>query len=213
MSPENFWWDIDYSAESWWQSAEKSEKLNEVYKEWIKAQQKAIKKIKRDEAKAKVFDDSLWDVIKKFLNDWDKDFIINLISNLVEKNVPSDFILAIILPISHIANEKIVLRLKEKWVDNLWLSIQIDDEFKQKIFDWINMIYSVAIIEKEWVLDSIIDHNTWKPIPGLDKLFLEILKILLFEKDWEDVKIWEFEKNISLEVFERIIEKLEWEIE
>ena len=213
MSPENFWWDIDNSVEAWWQSAEKSEKLNESYKEWIKAQQKAIKKIKRDEAKAKIFDDSLWDVIKKFLNDWDKDFIIFLVSNLVEKNVPSDFILSIILPISDIANEKVVLRLEEKWVDNLWLSVQMDDKFKQKIFDWINMIYSVAILEKEWVLDSIIDHNTWKPIPGLDKLFLEVLKILLIEKDWWNLEIWDFEKNISLEVFERIVEKLEWEIE
>lgn len=210
MSPENFWWDIDYSAESWSQSTEKSEKLNEAFKEWIKAQQKAIKKIKADEKKAKVFDDSLWDVIKKFLADWDKDFLITLIANLVEKNVPSDFILAIIMPISHLANEKIILKLENWWIWNLWLSIQIDSDFKQKIFDWINIIYSVAILEKEWVLDSIVDHNLWKPIPGLDKLFLEVFKIILQSENQE---IWEFEKNISYEIFEKIIEKLESEIE
>lgn len=210
MSPENFWWDIDYSAESWSQSTEKSEKLNEAFKEWIKAQQKAIKKIKADEKKAKVFDDSLWDVIKKFLADWDKDFLITLIANLVEKNVPSDFILAIIMPISHLANEKIILKLENWWIWNLWLSIQIDSDFKQKIFDWINIIYSVAILEKEWVLDSIVDHNFWKPIPGLDKLFLEVFKIILQSENQE---IWEFEKNISYEIFEKIIEKLESEIE
>lgn len=210
MSPENFWWDIDYSAESWWQSTEKSEKLNEAFKEWIKAQQKAIKKIKADEKKAKVFDDSLWDVIKKFLADWDKDFLITLIANLVEKNVPSDFILAIIMPISNLANEKIILKLENWWIWNLWLSIQIDSDFKQKIFDWINIIYSVAILEKEWVLDSIVDHNLWKPIPGLDKLFLEVFKIILQSENQE---IWEFEKNISYEIFEKIIEKLESEIE
>lgn len=210
MSPENFWWDIDYSAETWWQSTEASEKNQEAYKDSIKAQQKAIKKIKKDEAKAKVFDDSLWAVIKQFLEDWDKDFLISLIANLVEKNVPSDFILAIILPISHIANEKIVLKLEKKWVWNLWLSIQINSEFKQKIYDWINIIYSVSLLEKEWILNSIVDHNTWKPIPGLDKLFLEVLKILLNSQNQE---IWEFEKNISYEIFEKIIEKLESEIE
>lgn len=210
MSPENFWWDIDYSAESWSQSTEKSEKLNEAFKEWIKARQKAKKKIKSDEKKAKVFDDSLWDVIKKFLADWDKDFLITLIANLVEKNVPSDFILAIIMPISNLANEKIILKLENWWIWNLWLSIQIDSDFKQKIFDWINIIYSVAILEKEWVLDSIVDHNLWKPIPGLDKLFLEVFKIILQSENQE---IWEFEKNISYEIFEKIIEKLESEIE
>jgi len=210
MSPESFWWDIDYTAESWWQSAEQSEKAQEAYKEWIKSQQKAIKKIKAEEKKAKVYDDSLWVVIKKFLNDWDKDFLIILIANLVEKNVPSDFILSIILPISQIANEKVILRLENWWVWNLGLSIQIDSDFKQKIFDWINMIYSVAILEKEWVLDSIVDHNTWKPIPGLDKLFLEVLRILLKHENQE---IWEFEKNISYKIFETIIEKLESEIE
>ena len=32
MSPENFWWDIDYSADGLGQSSEKSEKLNESYR-------------------------------------------------------------------------------------------------------------------------------------------------------------------------------------
>lgn len=210
MSPENFWWDIDYSAESWSQSTEKSEKLNEAYKEWIKAQQKAIKKIKADEKKAKIFDDSLWDVIKKFLEDWDKDFLITLIANLIEKNVPSDFILAIILPISELAREKTILKVQESGVNNLWLQIQSDDDFRKKMIEWMDLIYSVAILEKEWVLDSIVDHNSWKPIPGLDKLFLEVLRILL---SFQNKEIWEFEKNISYEIFEKIIEKLESEIE
>jgi len=210
MSPENFWWDIDYSAESWSQSTEKSEKLNEAYKEWIKAQIKAIKKIKADERKAKIFDDSLWDVIKKFLEDWDKDFLITLIANLIEKNVPSDFILGIILPISEIAREKTILKVQESWINDLWLQIQTDNDFRRKLVEWIDLIYSVAILEKEWVLDSIVDHNLWKPIPGLDKLFLEVLKILLASQNQE---IWEFEKNISYQIFEKIIEKLEQEIE
>lgn len=208
MSPEIFWWDIDSSAEAWVQSPEQAEKLNEAYKEKAKASQKASKQLKKDEAKAKVFDDGLWDVIKKFLNDRDKDFIVSLVTWLIEKNVPSDFILAILVPISDLANEKIAMKISEKWIQNLWLSVQIENKFHQQIFDWINVIYSVAILEKEGVLETVIDHNSWKPIPGLDKLFLEILKTLT--ENWE---IWDFERAISYKIFEKVIEKLENEIE
>ena len=209
MSAENFWLDID-NLDSWSAAPQLSEKAQEQAQKKIKDWVKAIKKIKAEEKKAKVFDDSLWVVIKQFLEDWDKDFLISLIANLVEKNVPSDFILSIILPISEIAREKTISKVQESWINNLWLQIQTSDDFRKKIAEWIDLIYSVAILEKEWVLNSIIDHNSWKPIPGLDKLFLEVLRILL---SFQNQEIWEFEKNISYEIFEKIIEKLESEIE
>ncbi|MCD5383026.1 hypothetical protein LR002_02800 [Candidatus Gracilibacteria bacterium] len=208
MSPEIFGGDIDSSAEAGVQSPEQAEKLNEAYKEKAKASQKASKQLKKDEAKAKVFDDGLGDVIKKFLNDRDKDFIVSLVTGLIEKNVPSDFILAILVPISDLANEKIAMKISEKGIQNLGLSVQIENKFHQQIFDWINVIYSVAILEKEGVLETVIDHNSWKPIPGLDKLFLEILKTLT-----ENGEIGDFERAISYKIFEKVIEKLENEIE
>ena len=66
MSPENFWWDIDSSFEWWNQSAEKAEKLNEIFKEKFRESQKALKKIKKEEWKSKWFDDVLAKIIEDF---------------------------------------------------------------------------------------------------------------------------------------------------
>lgn len=204
----------DIPLDAWGGAPTLSESVKEQFSDTIKKSQKAAKQQKILEQKAKKYDDTLANIIKSMLVWWDNDFLVVLISDLIDKNVPSDFILSLLSLISDEALERVNLRLSEwniyeftKWS---WGIIPFsDDELWTKILSWINLIYSIAIIEKEWVLASIIDHNSWKSISSLNKLFLVILTSEM-KKHW--VEAWRKEELFSESIFDLIVEKLQWEM-
>ena len=204
----------DIWLDSWWVSPSLSESAKEQFSDNIKKWQKAAKQQKVAELKAKQYDDTLASVLTSMLSWGDCDFLVILISNLIDNNVPSDFILAI-LSISNVeAEERVVTKTNEWGVYEFWewwtsLINYGDNEFSSKIINWINLIYSIAIIEKDEVLASIIDHNTWKCIPALKKLFLAILTIEM-QKIW--LQAWEKEEIFSEWIFDKMISKIEGEM-
>ena len=209
MSAEQYWeWDIPASVgEGWWKV---SEKAKEKFSENLRKAQAAQKKQVATEKKFKAFDNTLADIIQAFLNDWDKDQIVFYIADLVENNVPSDFILSILSLINDRADAQANSRVKDFWEKTMDIAIKFDDDISSQISSWIWIIYSCAVIDKEKLLESVIDSNNWECIPSSYLLFFEILVVFLEDNSKSFDR--KYQKEFSKNFFDKMLEKLQWEI-
>lgn len=199
--------DIPGWGEAWWQV---SEAAKEKFQENLRKSQAAQKKASIAEKKFKGYDDTLAKIIQYMLQQGGYDKIIYLIADLVENNVPSDFILAILSIINEDARNQAVMRIDEKLWKIYDLALTFESEIENKMYEWVNIIYSCAIVDKEKVLSSLINHDTWECLTSAHLLFFEIAtKILDEEKIEYDRKE---QKDFAKSIFDKIMENLQTEL-
>ena len=199
--------DIPGWGEAWWQV---SEAAKEKFNENLRKAQAAQKKAAITEKKFKGYDNTLAVIIQYMLSKGGYDKIIYLVADLIENNVPSDFILAILSIVDENANKQANMRIN----DMLWkiydLALSFDSKIENQMYEWVNVIYSCAIVDKEKVLSSLINHDTWECLASAHLLFFEIaIKILEEEKIKFDR---EEQKQFAKSIFNKITENLQTEM-
>lgn len=209
MWAENFL-DSDIPAGEWWWQV--SEKAREKFAENLRKAQAAQKAAKAHEQKFKWYDNTLAQIIQQFLQTWDFDTIIVLIADLIEHNVPSDFILSILSIINKDALKQVNLRLQDWNLKTFDIALTFDDELKSKIYLWVNLIYTYTLIDKEKILASLINSDTWDSLPSAYLLFYEVLLRVLDEKgieyDRNDQKL--FARNFIDSMLNKIQTDILW---
>lgn len=208
MSAESYReWDIP-AAEWWWWKV--SESAREQFAENLRKSQAAQKAAQIQEQKFKWYDNTLAAIVQWFLQAWGFDKIIILIADLVEHNVPSDFILAILSIISEDALKQVNLRLQDWKFRSFDLTLTFSDNLKSKIYSWVSLIYSSALVDKERILSSLINSDTWECLPSAHLIFHEILIKFLednsFEYDREEQRL--FSKNLFINMMDKIQNEL-----
>ena len=200
------------------QAGEGREQSKERFQEKLKKTKAQIKKIHQEEKKKKIFNTSLSGIIVHLLKKGDNDEIIVLISDLVESNVPSDFILSIIsIYIKeaeiYITNQgELVLTTghSQKLVLSNIKNNKFSPEVNAKITNWGNLVVKIALQDAQKVLETVIQVETWSTHPSLIKLSVMVLEKFLKNKKEkvEHKELLQFAQSFLENIFEQIQKKL-----
>lgn len=138
-------------------ASESQEQFNERYRQ----AQAAIKQIKKEEKKKKVQDDSLAQIIVQFLQAKNRTALFLLISRLVARNTPSDFILALIALVHSPAASAVEHKLLELPNHPSEALVKTGTTFtpgqKQRIDAWTDSIIALSKKEADKILYTTID--------------------------------------------------------
>ena len=168
------------------QGQEASEEAKEKFQERLATAQKALKQLKKDEQKRKKQDNHLAKIIAYFLQTQGNSDLASLIAGLVEKDVPSDFILAILSLVDAQSKEVILVKkaqlLLENSTETKQALVTLDDnvfeklspEFKQEINDWFEHIYLIGVEETEKIMETTLDAEL-----EIDPNILQLMASLL----------------------------------
>jgi len=167
-----------------------SEKAQEQFKEKRKKAQAAIKKIHKEEAKKKIYDYTLSSIIVQMLNAGGFDEIIVCLSELIEKNVPSDFLLTILSLINKEAARYIYKQHSTDLIPRPLFNKEIiernhdlfNQAIREEIKKWGDLIIKIAFKDIEKILETIIETETWTLNIHLPKLCALVLEKFLEEK-------------------------------
>ena len=157
------------------QSEGVSEAAKEAFRENLKKSQAAVKQIKRQEGKAKAFDNTLAVLVTSLLQQGGNDQVVLLIASLVDSNIPSDMILAILSLEYTQAYEKAeaTARIHEEKNSELLQKMQFGEselfspELQVTITSWAERIVFNSFKDAQQVLETIIHVETWKIQPAL----------------------------------------------
>lgn len=154
-----------------------SEAAREQFQEQLRSAQAAVKQIKKDEGAAKAFDNTLAHIISSILQQGGYDHIIVLISDLIESNVPSDFLLALLSLIFEEAYQKAQQKLLAEGTQQVALLGQnnfsgntfssFPHEKQIQLRDWGDLIVQISFKDAEKVLETVIKIETWDIHPSL----------------------------------------------
>ena len=200
------------------QASEAQEATSERFREQRKKAQASAKKAQIQERKAKGYDNTLAQVVTAILQKGGNDTIIILIADLIENNVPSDLLLAVLSleyedANTYIQKQQVALQSNEnvQTLVQASKSIQVaqplPNNLKELLDTWWESIKELSFKDAEKVLETIIDAHSWKIHPSLINLTTHI--ILQFASN----------KGISIEFsaihefceqfFEKLLEKLQ----
>jgi len=190
---------------------EKTQESNEKFQERYRQAQTQIKQIKREEKRKKQDDNSLASIIVQFLGEKNHTELFVLISQLIAKNVPSDFILAI-LSLIHNASAHIV---DQKFAETI-LKIQAPSTkgaFRQgenEIQQWIKRIFSTATPQPHKILETCLDKD-WQLHTALIQLTSFVLREFLENKHEKEIN-FENLRNFCKTFLKNLIKKLEYQV-
>lgn len=169
------------------QAQEASEEAKEKFQERLATAQKALKQLKRDEAKRKKQDNHLAKIITYFLQTQGNTDLANLIAVLVENDVPSDFILAILALVDAQSKEVILIKkeqllLQNPAQDNTKVLVVLQEnvlenltpELKQEIDAWFEHLYLIGKEETEQIMATTLDLDL-----EIDQNILQLATTLL----------------------------------
>ncbi len=215
--PEEFKGDILGASQG---DGESSEISQEQFQENLRRTQAAIKKIHKDEKKVTFHNLSLAQIITNLLQAGGQDDVVALIIDLVERNVPSEFILAVLSiffketkrqemsPDSLLGagseSKSIMLHKNSK-------NFTIFPELVQnEIEQWGEFIFNKSLDDIEKILETIVQTETWEILPSLVQLSARLLQKYLEEKninvDFEELRMF------SSTFFENLLENLQEEV-
>lgn len=171
--------------------AEATSEAVERFKEQQRKSAAQAKRDKKQEGKRKQQDNTLARIIVHFLGDKRYTGFFVLISSLLDKNIPSDFLLAILALIhkdsADVLKEKEIV-LKRPPNDP---SKNFPPKLAKPLSYWTSLMYSVAGAEPHKVLETIVDHN-WDLDPNLSQfmslVLKEFFKFMKFEVPFENLK-------------------------
>ena len=175
-----------------------SEAAKEQFREQRKAAQKAITQIRAQEQQQKQKDDGLAGIITGFLAHKKNDRYVLLIAQMIAKNIPSSFILALLTLIHPESQEKmnIALPLPKNASQQVEIKTKNEgetfpEELKPAIESWSALLQETASRTPHKVLETMIDHQTWEPDPSLVQtatfLVQDFLKQHMEESDYDKI--------------------------
>ena len=160
-----------------------TEAAKEVFRENLKKSQAATKQIRTEEGKKQTYNNALAQLVSWMLKQGGYDFIVLLIADLVEANIPSDLILAVlslefteaydrahntVLSISASSDTKAMVQQTAMTGTGIF-----SEKIQGFIATWGERVIFNAMKEPEEVLETIIHVDTWKIHPSLvSKLLL-----------------------------------------
>jgi hypothetical protein len=163
--------------------AEVSQEAVERFREQARKAAAQAKQDKKSEQKKKKQDDVLIQIILQFLKNPKYSGFFLLLSRVLEKNVPSDFILALLSLIhkesADALNAKNLVIKKSPTQTS-----QFPPEIAKPLENWNTIIFSVASGEPHRVLETIVDHE-WNIDNNLIQLFSLVLKEFFTFKKFE----------------------------
>lgn len=185
---------------------EAQEKAREKFREQRSSQQAAATQAKKDESSALTHDWQISDFLTKLLKTQRDDDLIDLVIDLLEQNVPSAFITAI-LSLAYKGN------VKEEVLNvnyDLELLIPTSQKEEQEIQKWVNKIINIALSDAERVYENMISASDWQIHPQLIQLAAYILSIYSKQKkiDIDAHVIDSFSKNLLEKIKEILNEQL-----
>lgn len=160
------------------QSEGVSESAREAFREQQRSAQAAKVQLKRDEGKAKTFDNTLAVLVSQLLQQGGHDHVVVLVASLVESNIPSDVILAILsleyaeayrraeIALSSFQDTKAVLAQK---INVSELTV-FAPNIQSQLIVWAERIIANALKDAGQVLETIIHVDTWQINPSLTAL-------------------------------------------
>jgi len=199
------------------QPQEASEEAKEQFRERLAAAQKALKKLKKDEAKRKNQDNHLAKIITYFLQTAGNTDLANLIAALVENDVPSDFVLAILALVDTQSKEAILVKKEQlllsgvQTVENALVPLeenvfeQISPEIKREIDEWFKNIYLIGKEETEKIMEITLDIDL-QIDTNILQLTASLLQRFLVKKGYTGKykDIYEFIVLAMQKVYERL---------
>ncbi len=173
------------------QTGEQASETQEQFSERYKKAQAAIKQIQKEETRKKQDDDALAKLIVQFLGQGKTVYFL-LISRLIAKNIPSDFILSIIalvyVPAKQVISKKIIEhQLQSSDVNQEESSALFQPEEKQEIDIWTANIMSISKKESKRILKTCTDSGQMCD-EGI-RLFSEILREYLENFNHENLRM------------------------
>ncbi|MFC1599800.1 hypothetical protein ACFL3T_02110 [Patescibacteria group bacterium] len=192
----------------------------EKFKERIKAAQAQIKAIQKGEQKVRKKEEKLIKILLRFVKNHQKKDIMLLIARLLEQNIPSIFILSIVLLGNEdVLNEdesKTLLKAPEKSKDIEEMSLATMDKdqllpvkLKVRIDDWLKSILSSALDNPHKLLQTALDSDKHVILP-LVQLCAFILRDYLEkhkeEANYEDLK--DFSQFFLSGIMEKVADKV-----
>lgn len=160
---------------------ETAQESQEQFRERYRQAQAAIKQIQKDEGKKKQQDDSLAQIIVQFLGEKNRTALFLLISRLVARNIPSDFILALIALIHAPAASAV----EQKMLENPHTSTQALEKKENRMFTadqkkridaWTNSIISLSTAESRKII-----HTAVEPTGEIAAEAVQIFALVLRE--------------------------------
>jgi len=160
-------------------SSEASEQAQERFRENLKKSQAARQQIQKDERKARAYDDTLAVLLRTLIQTTGSSTLIVLLSELIEKDLPSDFLLSILVLQfpeikSHIENTESA-STEMTFIQGSVPSIYSSQEQKM-IQEWLHNIQINAFKDAERVIETMIETSTWQIRASLVSLAAHVLK-------------------------------------
>lgn len=174
--------------------SEASEMSDEQFRDQMKKAQSAIKKLKKDEGKAKTQDNNLAQIIVKFLNQHGNTDLFLLISRAVAQDIPSELILTVISLVDKNASKEVFALLKageeeigkQETSKNTSLIVKqfsdfqsLSPEHKAAIDAWIENIQRISIKSPHRTLDTIIEMRRPDGEKELEDIIKEVSPTLI----------------------------------
>ncbi len=184
-----------------------SEQL-EQYRERAKKTAAQAKRDKQQEQKKKKQENVLSHIIIQFLNTPKYSGFFILISKALAKNIPSDFLLAL-LSLIHKDSLAAVNAKEMQKIISIPQKSTFPKEVKIPMSHWTNLLASVASSEPHKVLETILDEN-WEIDKSLHQLMSLIIREFFvfknFKTDFSNISIFSqvFLKNLSDQLQQQI---------
>lgn len=183
-----------------------SEAAREQFQENLRKGQAAVRQIRKDEAKHKAFDNTLAHFVSQLLQTGGYDQVVLLIAELVNANVPSDFLLAIL----SLQWEELAKHAELNGTELLVLSFSsemIPSSLFERFQNWKERVSFDAQQYAEQVLETIIQVETWQIHPSLITLAGILMQNVL--RDHGTMAELQDTKQVCQIFFEQLTEKLQ----
>lgn len=160
------------------QSEGVSEAAREAFREQQRSAQAAKAQLKRDEGKAKTFDNTLAVLVSQLLQQGGHDHVVVLVASLVESNIPSDVTLAI-LSLEYETAYQRAMTVLQSFQDGQTQLVQkmnvselavFSPNIQSQLLTWAERIIANALKDAGQVLETIIHVDTWQIHPSLTAL-------------------------------------------
>lgn len=217
-------WLEDFVPSEWADTWSKSAEISEKFREAVKKSTSWIKRVQKDEKKAKKFDNLLASFLVQIIKDKKYDFLLESLFKNLDIWYNSNFLIWILSLIYQPIHIKIrELSKKQKFVFNYTISQDIinfddnnlDENIKIRINIWIEDIIDIISIEYSFLqlqkLKELLSNNNSKKqivsfCAKIFKFFFQELNIDINEKksnNYMDFILWEIFKKInSIEIEE-----------
>jgi len=163
--------------------AEMTQEAIERFKEQARKSAAQAKQDKKQEGKRRDQEDVLSKIILQFLQNPKYSGFFLLISRVLSKNVPSDFILSI-LALIHKESAQVLDAKNIKITKAPEQNTHFPPEISKPLASWSTLIFSVGTAEPHKVLETVLDQD-WNLDQNLVQLFSLVLKEFFSFKKFE----------------------------